>query len=343
MRHIVNGLTEARFYERQNDGSVVCQLCPHTCHIESGKKGICQVRENLNGILYTSTYGRLTSKSIDPVEKKPFFHFHPGSKAYSIASFGCNLRCPYCINFAVSQVPTEYSSGIEACAAEAVVAEAKDAGCNSIAYTYVEPAIFYEYVDEVALLAHSAGMLNIFKTNGFMSPELIETSAKYIDAANVDLKTFNDVTYQKFGGRLDPILDNLRLMKALGIWLEVTTVIIPGLNDTVEELKAIAAFISRDLGADVPWHIARFFPAFKLTHELPTPMDTLERARQIGFAEGLRYVYLSNVPLSGYQDTRCPQCSQVVIKRHGFAVLNNFIKDDCCFYCGAEIDGVWKT
>lgn len=333
-------LSEAKFYQRQIDGSVVCQLCPHRCHIESGGKGVCQVRENQNGILYTSTYGRLTNKSIDPVEKKPFFHFHPGSKTYSISSFGCNLRCPYCINFAVSQMPNDYSSDLEEYAADAVVTEAKDAGCNSIAYTYVEPAIFYEYIDEVARLAHAAGLLNIFKTNGFISPELIEASSSYIDAANVDLKTFSEVTYQGFGGRLGPILENLRLMKGLGIWIEITTVIIPDVNDSVRELKAMARFVAQDLGVDTPWHIARFFPAYKLAHSSPTPIETLERARQIGFDEGLRYVYLSNVPLTGYQDTVCPMCSQLLIRRHGITVLESYIKDDRCCSCGAEIAGV---
>jgi pyruvate formate lyase activating enzyme len=240
-------------------------------------------------------------------------------------------------------MPTEYSSSVEECTAEAVITDAKNAGCNSIAYTYVEPAIFYEYVDDVARLAHAAGLLNIFKTNGFMSPEVIESSSSYIDAANVDLKTFSDATYKHFGGRLDPILDNLKLMKAMGIWLEVTTVIIPGMNDTIEELEAIARFIARELGVDAPWHISRFFPAYKLAHVLPTPIETLERARQIGFAQGLRYVYLSNVPLSGYQDTLCPKCAQTLIRRHGFAVLDNFIEDECCSYCGVGITGVRLT
>ena len=340
---MVAELKEAKFYRKENDRSVLCLLCPHLCHIESGHKGVCNVRENHNGVLYTTTYGRLTSKSIDPVEKKPLYHFYPGSRTYSISSYGCNLHCQYCINWAISQMPNEYSSGAEECGAHAIVAEAKKTHCKSIAYTYVEPTIFYEYIDEVARHANSSDVLNVFKTNGFISAEVLESCSSYMDAANVDLKAFSDTTYRQFGGRLQPILDNLKLMKSLGTWLEITTVIIPDLNDGNAELRNIARFISRELGVDTPWHISRFFPAYKMAAQSPTPLETLVRAHAIGIDEGLRYVYLNNVPLSGYQDTVCPQCTKVVIRRHGFGLQSNKVRENSCPSCRTNIAGVGLT
>ncbi|HEX5702665.1 MAG TPA: AmmeMemoRadiSam system radical SAM enzyme [Pyrinomonadaceae bacterium] len=332
-------LREARLYRRLEDRRVLCQLCPHFCRIDEGMKGICYVRENRAGVLYTTSFGRLTSRNVDSVEKKPLYHFYPGSRALSISAPGCNLHCQYCVNWAISQMPNEYAAG-PTVSPEDIVREALQSNCQSIAYTYTEPTIFFEYVEEVSRLARTSGLLNIHKTNGFMSTEMLEAAAQYMDAANVDLKAFKETTYQHLGGKLQPVLQALRLLSSSNVWLELSTVIIPDLNDTDEELTDIARFIKHDLGVDTPWHLARFFPAYEMSHLSPTPIETLERARQIGLAEGLRYVYLSNVPLPHKQNTSCGNCAYTIIQRHGFKLMSNHIKDGCCPNCQTRVPGV---
>ena len=230
----VGKLKEAMLYQKQQDGRVFCQLCPHYCLIDQGKRGICQVRENREGLLYSLVFGRTVTQNVDWVEKKPLFHFYPGSTTYSLATVGCNFHCQYCTNWQVSQMSAEqFAFGVEA-SPEKIVTAALAAGCRSIAYTYVEPTIFFEYVHEIASLAYSNGLFNLFKTNGFMTQEMLEICQPYLDAANVDLKAFRDKSYRQFGGRLQPVLDSLKFMKSLGVWLEITTVIIPGINDEPE-------------------------------------------------------------------------------------------------------------
>ena len=268
-------MKEAMLYETLPENRVCCNLCAHHCSIDDGKKGICQVRENRDGTLYTLVYGRTISQNIDPIEKKPLFHFYPGSTAYSIATPGCNFRCAWCQNWEISQMPKKQHliAGYEATPAE-IVAAAQKRGCHSIAYTYTEPTIFFEYAYDTARLA---GLANIFVTNGYMTGEMLKTIAPYLDAANVDLKAFRDKTYRKYvGARLQPVLDSLKAIKQLGIWLEVTTLVIPGINDEPEELQDAAQFIIRELGADTPWHISRFFPDYQLMEVAPTPQKSLE-------------------------------------------------------------------
>lgn len=338
---ILDKMKEAMLYKKQSDGSVLCQLCPHYCRVEEGKRGICAVRENRAGTMYTLAYNHLTSRNIDNVEKKPFFHFYPGSTAYSISTFGCNFHCQYCTNWAISQGPSvRFPIEREEVTPEEVVAAAVAADCRSIAYTYVEPTIFFEYVYDTSRLAQAAGLANIYKTNGFMSPEMLESCWPYLDAANVDLKAFRDITYQRFGGRLQPVLDTLKRMKGLGIWLEVTTVIIPGVNDDASELKDVAKFIAEELGTDTPWHIARFFPAYKMADVAPTPVDSLRRARELGLIEGLNYIYFGNLPEKGRQDTLCVACSNVLIQRRAFDLLKNDLRNGCCQNCGTPLHGV---
>jgi pyruvate formate lyase activating enzyme len=334
-------LKEAMLYTRRDDNRVLCHLCPHRCLIDHGKRGICQVRENRDGTLYTLIYEHPIVQNVDPVEKKPLFHFYPGSTTYSIATQGCNFHCPYCINWQISQVAGAQlqHTGTEV-SPEQIVSAALQARCYGIAYTYVEPTIFFEYAYDIARLAHAAGLLNIYKTNGFMTAEMLDMSHPYLDAANVDLKTFRHITYQQFGGRLQPVLDSLKHMKALGIWLEISTVLIPSINDDPAELRDLASFIARELGDDTPWHIARFFPAFKMEHVPPTSIRTLYRAREIGWDMGLHHVYFSNLLRSGTQDTLCTSCKRILIRRHGCKLLANTVQSGSCPDCRTKVAGI---
>lgn len=333
-------MKEAMLYEKLSDNRARCNLCAHRCIIADGKKGICLVRENRGGTLYTLVYGRTIAQHVDPVEKKPLFHFYPGSTAYSIATPGCNFRCRWCQNWEISQMPRERHliMGQEA-SPEQIVAAAKHAGCRSIAYTYTEPTVFFEYAYDTACLAHEAGLANIYVTNGYMTEEMLETFDPYLDAANVDLKAFRDETYRKYvGAHLQPVLDAMKAMKRLGIWLEVTTLVIPGVNDDDGELKDAADFVATELGPDTPWHISRFFPAYKMTDVPPTPIETLQRAREIGLEAGLCYVYVGNVP--DEENTTCHKCGRLLIRRVGFHVVENHVSDGRCPYCGAPVAGV---
>lgn len=333
-------MKEAMLYEKLSDNRARCNLCAHRCIIADGKKGICLVRENRGGTLYTLVYGRTIAQHVDPVEKKPLFHFYPGSTAYSIATPGCNFRCRWCQNWEISQMPRERHliMGQEA-SPEQIVAAAKHAGCRSIAYTYTEPTVFFEYAYDTACLAHEAGLANIYVTNGYMAEEMLETFDPYLDAANVDLKAFRDETYRKYvGAHLQPVLDAMKAMKRLGIWLEVTTLVIPGINDDDGELKDAADFVATELGPDTPWHISRFFPAYKMTDVPPTPIETLQRAREIGLEAGLCYVYVGNVP--DEENTTCHKCGRLLIRRVGFHVVENHVSDGRCPYCGAPVAGV---
>ncbi len=335
-------MKEAMLYEKLPDNRVRCNLCAHHCLIGDGKKGICQVRENRDGTLYTLVYGRTISQNIDPIEKKPLFHFYPGSTAYSIATPGCNFRCAWCQNWDISQMPKELHliSGHEATPEQIAIA-AQQWGCRSIAYTYTEPTIFFEYAYDTASFTSAAGLANIFVTNGYMTAEMLETFQPYLDAANVDLKAFQESTYRKYvGARLQPVLDSLKAIKQLGIWLEVTTLVIPGINDDPGELQDAAQFIFRELGADTPWHISRFFPDYQLTDVPPTPQISLERAWEIGKSVGLRYVYLGNVPGEDKQNTYCPDCGTLLIKRNIYREVTNRIQSGCCPDCGCAIAGL---
>jgi len=335
-------MQEARLYDKLEGGRVVCRVCAHRCTILPGKRGVCGVRENRDGTLYTLTYGLLISQAVDPIEKKPLFHFYPGSDAFSIASVGCNLRCSFCQNWEISQMPRDEGRiaghGVPA---EAVVAAARQYGCRSIAYTYTEPATFFEYAYDASVLAHEAGLANVFVTNGYMTADLLEAYHPYLDAANVDLKAFRDEFYRRLcGARLAPVLDALKLMKRQGVWLEVTTLIIPGHNDDPGELAELAGFIARELGPGTPWHVSRFHPAYRLTDAPPTPAATLRRAYDIGRQAGLHYVYIGNLPGLRGEDTTCPNCGQTVIARYGFTVLERHTRDGACAYCGTAIEGV---
>ncbi|NOZ70849.1 MAG: AmmeMemoRadiSam system radical SAM enzyme [Chloroflexi bacterium] len=333
---------QGMLYEKLDDNKVRCNLCAHRCVIVDGHKGICQVRENREGTLYTLVYGRTISQHVDPVEKKPLFHFYPGTRAYSIATPGCNFRCKFCQNWEISQMPREQHliMGVEATPAQ-IVADAERTGCRSIAYTYTEPTIFFEYAYDTARIAHSHGLANLFITNGYETAEAIETIQPYLDAANVDLKSFRNDFYRKLvGAKLQPVLDTLKLMKKVGIWVEVTTLIIPTLNDSEEELRDIARFIRDELSADTPWHVSAFYPTYKLLDKPRTPPRTLRRAREIGLEEGLHYVYEGNVYGSEGENTFCHHCGTRLIQRRGFNIMENRIVDSRCPDCGTVVAGV---
>lgn len=334
-------MKEARFYENL-DGKVRCRLCNHYCIIKNGKRGICGVRENRDGRLFSLVYGRSIATGVEPIEKKPFFHFYPGTTAYSIATVGCNFHCLNCQNWEISQMPKTGEGGIigKKLLPEEIVTNAKRLGCKSIAYTYTEPTIFFEYAYDTARLAHKEGIKNVFVTNGYTSGEAVKEIAPFLDAANVDLKSFDEDFYRKIcGAKLQPVLDNIRLYRELAIWVEVTTLIIPGYSDDEKQLRAIAEFI-KGIGEDIPWHITAFYPAYKLPDVPPTTIESLRRAREIGIKAGLKYVYEGNVPGEGGENTYCYHCGEAVITRYRFEIRENKLTEGKCPKCKNQIDGV---
>jgi len=336
-------IREAILYEKLDEAKVRCNLCAHRCKINPDRQGVCGVRENRNGIFYSLVYGTLIAENLDPIEKKPFFHVYPASQSYSIATVGCNFKCEFCQNHDISQMPaaTRMIAG-EDFLPEEIVARAKKSRARTIAYTYTEPTVYFELALETAKIAAENGLANVFVTNGFMTAETIETIAPYLAAANVDLKSFRDAFYKKYcGARLDPVLESLKKMKDLGIWVEITTLLIPGLNDSDEELRDIARFIA-GLGRATPWHISRFHPQYKMRNLPVTPLDSLHRAVQIGRETGLKYVYSGNVPGDDGENTRCFHCGKLLIERYGFQVVNLNLKDKSCPHCGTGLEGVFS-
>jgi len=334
---------EAFLYQTLEDKKVRCNLCSHRCVVKAGRRGICAVRENRDGVLHTLVFGKLIARHIDPIEKKPLYHFYPGSLSYSIATVGCNFRCRFCQNADIAQMPADQSGMIMggATTAENEVAAAIKGKCKSIAYTYTEPTIFFEFAYETARLASGRGLKNVFVTNGHMTAEALDMIAPYLDAANVDLKAFTDGYYQKqCGARLIHVQNTLRQMKARDIFVEVTTLIVPGLNDDPQELAQLAAFIVDELGPETPWHISRFHPTYKLTDRPPTPVDTLKKAYAIGRQSGLKYVYTGNVPGEASEHTFCPGCAEKIIDRRGFRIGSYHVAAGRCAFCQTVIDGV---
>jgi len=335
-------MKEALLYEKLDNRSVHCFLCAHLCHIADQKFGVCGVRQNINGVLYTHVYGKPISINVDPIEKKPLYHFLPGSFSLSLATIGCNFRCGFCQNWEISQSRTRDgadSQGKDVPCEEIIKAAIKNK-CRSISYTYTEPTIFFEYAFDIAKLAKEKGLYNNFVTNGFMTKECLEMIKPFLDAANVDLKFFKDESYRKVcGGKLEPVLDTIGLMHKLGIWVEVTTLIVPGENDSDEELRGIAEFLV-SVDKNIPWHISRFHPDYKFTKYDATPEMTLKKAQDIGCKAGLNYIYAGNVYGWG-NDTHCHNCKKLLIRREGFSVLENNIKQSRCSYCNTVVPGVF--
>jgi pyruvate formate lyase activating enzyme len=335
----------ARMWESLEDRKVQCYLCAQECKIDPGKRGLCHVRENRDGSLFSLNYGRIIAEHIDPIEKKPLFHFLPGTRSYSIATVGCNFMCLHCQNYDISQYPRVHGGLIQGDEREpeAIVAYALASHSASISYTYTEPTIFLEYAQDVGKLAREQGLKNVFVSNGFMTEQSAAALAAFVDADNVDLKSFRDDFYRKVcKARLQPVLDTIVRLKQLGVWLEVTTLVIPGHNDSVEELSEIAQFI-RGVGPEVPWHVSAFHPTFKMLDHPATPVATLRRAREIGLQAGLRYVYTGNIPPGeGGENTYCYDCQELLIERQGYTIRRYLLKDGKCPKCQTPVDGVWK-
>ncbi|MFW6334542.1 MAG: AmmeMemoRadiSam system radical SAM enzyme [Desulfosalsimonas sp.] len=334
---------EARLYEKQEENKVRCGLCSHRCIIKDGSRGICSVRQNREATLYTLVYDRIIARNVDPIEKKPLFHFYPSSLAYSIGTAGCNFRCRFCQNADIAHMAADHKGRImgKAFTPGQIAEEAEITGCRSIAYTYTEPTVFFELAFDAARIAHDRGIKNVFVTNGYMTRQALEEINPFLDAANVDLKAFTDEFYKNYcGARLKYVLEALENMKRLGIFLEVTTLLIPGLNDDEKELKSLAGYLVSELGKDTPWHVSRFHPTYRLTDRPSTPVETLKKAREIGMAEGLRYVYTGNVPGQATESTYCHHCGVCIIERRGFAVVENRVRENRCPECDTPVEGV---
>ena len=337
---------EALIYDRLDNKSVQCNICHHFCVIKEGKKGICRVRKNSGGRLISLVYPKIVANSVDPIEKKPLFHLKPGSYSYSIATVGCNFRCSFCQNANIAQISLQGSAADKdvmpgkGVLPETIVQQAVKTGCKSISYTYTEPTIFCELALETAMLARQQGLFNIFVTNGFMSSQLIEIFAPYLDAANVDLKAFNDTFYHTFcKAGVDPVKKNIIKMKSMGILVEITTLLIPGLNDDKDEITSMAAFIANDAGTDTPWHISRFHPCHKMTDRPVTPLSSLERAYDAGRAAGLKYVYIGNVPGQSTENTYCHSCGRILVERYAYNIKNNMEEQGRCPECNTAVFG----
>jgi pyruvate formate lyase activating enzyme len=344
-------MKEALLYEKLENKIIRCSLCAHRCRIAPGEFGFCGVRENSGGILYTHAYGKAAAVHVDPIEKKPLYHFLPGSRSFSIATIGCNFRCDFCQNWEISQSSFDKKGQSPGGGApdleeeeflpEEIVEEAIRNKCQSISYTYTEPTVFFEYALDTAKLAKEQDLYNVFVTNGYMSKEALLMIRPYLDAANVDLKFFKDSSYKKIcSASLGPVLDTIRLMKELKIWVEITTLVVPGENDSNEELGGIAEFIA-GVDKNIPWHVSRFHPDYKLTHHHPTPEASLEKARGVGRRAGLKFIYAGNVYGWG-NDTNCPVCDKLLIKREDFSIFEYNIEEGQCVSCGASIPGVLK-
>ncbi|MCK5148389.1 AmmeMemoRadiSam system radical SAM enzyme [bacterium] len=322
---------------------VQCDTCAHHCIISDGEFGQCGVRKNDGGNLLSLVYGRAAASNIDPIEKKPLFHFKPGQRAFSIATVGCNLSCCFCQNYHISQMPVDAGRiAGETVLPDAIINAALRQRCHIMAYTYTEPAIYWDYAYDMAVIAREHGLANVFVTNGFWSGQGLKGMLPVMDAANVDLKAFSDDTYRDYcGARIKPVLDTIAAMHAAGVWVEVTTLVIPGLNDSDEELRDIARFL-HDIDADMPWHVSRFHPGYRMTDRPVTPFETLQRAKEIGESEGLRYVYTGNLPDDDGMSTHCPACHVVVIRRIGFSIAENILQEGACPGCGEILSGIWQ-
>lgn len=321
--------------------TVKCVLCPRYCQLGEGMRGDCKVRINIGGKLQTLVYGDPCAVHVDPIEKKPVFHMLPGSMAFSIATAGCNLHCKFCQNWNISQVPPEETKNTDM-SPEKVVELALKSGCKSIAYTYSEPVVFYEYMLDTAKLAREKGLKNIWVTAAYINPEPLENLCEWIDAANIDLKGFTEEYYQNISsGSLAPVLNSIKMAKDKGVWVELTNLIVPTLNDDFNKIKEMCIWIKDNTGSDTPIHFSRFYPMYKLKNLPLTPAETLFKARDVAMEAGLKYVYVGNIPSQAGENTYCPRCGSIVIGRIGYSVIENDLINGKCKFCGHKIPGIW--
>jgi pyruvate formate lyase activating enzyme len=341
--HAQDKLKEALFYQKIENKVVQCQLCPRICIIPNGKRGFCGVRENRAGILYTLVYAKPVAIHIDPIEKKPLFHFLPGTSAFSVATSGCNLRCKFCQNWHISQVADPEEVEYIYLEPADLIEKVEESGSPTIAYTYTEPTIFYEYMLETAGLAKQKGIKNIMHSCGYINEQPLRELAKYLDAANIDLKGFTNDFYAKMSeATLEPVLKSLKILKEEGVYVEITNLVLSGYNDDSDSIVKMCLWIKENLGSDTPLHFSRAFPMYKLLSLNPTPVEILERARQIALDCGLKYVYIGNVAGNPAENTYCPKCKKIVIKRAGYTILENNLEDGKCKFCAETIEGVWR-
>ncbi|HEY4387585.1 MAG TPA: AmmeMemoRadiSam system radical SAM enzyme [Ktedonobacteraceae bacterium] len=329
---------QALFAQALDGDNVECRLCAHYCHLKPGQTGVCQVRHNSAGALVTSAYGRPVLLAVEPIEKKFFFHVAPGSQTLSLGTAGCNLRCKYCINWRVSQ------RGADEAEAEVtpahIVDDALARQVDCIAFTYTEPTIFFEYAQDIARLAQQHGLTVVAKSNGYMTPDVLREMASWLHAINIDLKGWESGAHQRVvGGQLKPILDNLRLAAHLGLWLEVTTLLVPGLSQNTDDLDTMARFIAQELGPDTPWHLLRFYPHYKMLDQAVTSQALLQRAVESGQKAGLRYIYCKELERGRMLHTYCPHCHALMIERKGYSLVSNNLRDGCCGACGYAVQG----
>jgi len=336
-------LGSQRWWLASAEGTLECRLCAHGCRLRHGQRGLCNVRQRRDDKIESLVYGRIVAEHVDPIEKKPIFHVMPGSLSYSIATHGCNFRCLHCQNAGISQVPLDMKVELTGVfrKPDEIIESALAGGCRSISYTYVEPTVFYEYAYDCCLAAFAKGLKNIFVSNGYMTKEIIAELAPVLSAINIDLKSFSDEFYKKIcGARLQPVLDNIVRCREAGIWVEVTTLLIPGMNDANQQLAEIASFLAA-IDKSIPWHVSGYHPAYKMTVPPPTPQSTLLRARKIGRDQGLHHVYTGNRLGSEGEDTSCPNCGLLLVARQGFRIKVNRIKGGCCPVCNQTIAGIW--
>jgi pyruvate formate lyase activating enzyme len=329
------------FFTSLSGGEIQCDLCPRRCRVSRGKRGACRVRENRDGKYYSLVYGNPCAVHLDPIEKKPFFHVLPATTSFSLATVGCNFQCKFCQNWEISQASPEdvYNYDVSP---EMIVKMAKEVGAHSVAYTYVEPTIFYEYMVDICQLAKKADLLNVCHSNGFINPEPLKNLCKVMDAANIDLKGFTEAFYRDLcSGELNPVLETLKTLKKEKVHLEVTNLVIPTQNDDLSGIKEMCLWVKRELGADTPIHFSRFYPLYKLRSLPPTPVSTLEKARNTALSSGLEYVYIGNIPGHEGEHTFCPKCKKLLIRRTGYMVGENHLKGGKCEYCGKPIPGIW--
>ncbi len=340
-KNVPTQLKEALYWVSLGEGRLQCNLCPRRCVLSQGEKGFCRTRKNIKGKLFTLTYGKPVALHVDPIEKKPLSHVYPGTKSFSIATAGCNLRCKFCQNWEISQLDSE-SVSVEFISPEEIIRRTKNTGSKTIAFTYTEPTIFYEYMLEIAKLAKKERIDCVMHSAGFINEEPLRQLAKYIRAANIDLKGFSDKYYSKFcEGNLQSVLRALKVLKEEGVWIEITNLIVPGGNDSPEDILKLCQWVKDNLGPDTPIHFSRFFPMYKLTNLSPTPVNTLLLARDIAKKTGLNYIYIGNVPQHLGEDTICPKCAKLLIKRIGYRVIKNNIRAGKCKFCGEAIAGIW--
>jgi len=333
---------EALFYNKMENNAVQCQLCPRRCFLKPGEWGFCRARKNIDGKLYSMGYASPCAVHVDPIEKKPFAHFYPGTNALSIASAGCNMRCIFCQNWEISQSRPTETLNYKLTPTD-LIRLAKKTGSKSIAYTYSEPTNFYEYMLDTAKIAKKEGIKNVYHSSGYINEKPLRKLCEYMDAACIDLKGFSEEFYAKMSSaRLKPVLETLKVLKEEGIWLEIVTLVIPTKNDSEKMIKEMSTWIKNNLGENVPLSFSRFYPMHRLKNLPPTPIKTLERARSIAIKSGLKYVYIGNVPGHSGEDTYCPKCGKKLIDRYGYKILENNIKNGKCKFCNEEIKGVWN-